>query len=74
MSGHMQQSTIDCDSTDAFPFQVVFDMNGFVRVDSAKSVTIMATSDVMNELIKRVSANAPSDDADAPEVSADEDE
>lgn len=68
---HMQQSTIDCDSSDRFPFQAVFDMNGFVRVDSATSVTIMAESSVMNELIKKVSAGSD-EQADAP--SSDEDE
>lgn len=72
---HMQQSTIDCESSDAFPFQVVFDMNGFVRVDSAKSVTIMASSDIMNELIKKVSASlSPDEKAGEAETNLEEDE
>lgn len=47
---HTQERTFDVPDSDKFPFQEVFAVRAFVRVESSTQVTVSCPSDVMKKV------------------------
>jgi len=61
----MQQSTVDCENSSDFPFETVFKLRGFIRIDGPRQVTVQTQATLMERTIAAVKAamNVPFDEA-----------